>query len=441
MKTRRLQFIKTTFLLATLLAISAMTYGSVNVNTVTVNSPPALSCSTTTVTASGTLSAANYIYNGTVFTVTGFNIVIDIQYIAGIIVLPAITPFSQAVSLGMLPTGTYTVTTNGRLNGTIQTSLVTTLVVGSCCPAVPGFTISDTSVCPGDSVHFTNTSTGVLNQFWYQNNVQVSTALNHATAITTPGTYDFKLVVDDGACSDSLTKQLVVNPFPTLNLGADTTFCEGTFAILDAGVRDSVLWSTAEKTRVILASTAGTYHVDVWEKGCMASDTVQLMEVANPIVNLGADTTLCEGDTLLLNATIPGLGTYLWQDFTLSPIYLATDAGTYRVIVTNEDGCFTIDEIVVGLMKCPTGREDKQNNPLPEIYPNPFSDRLTLRLRKGTVGTLVVLNLQGAQLITKSINGEEQVAIDFSTEFAKGVYFIQIDSNYGSSTSKVMLQR
>ena len=53
----------------------------------------------------------------------------------------------------------------------------------------------------------------------------------------------------------------------------------------------------------------------------------------NPIVNLGNDTTLCQGETLLLNATIPNAVSYLWQDYSNNPTYTVSQAGTYYVKV------------------------------------------------------------------------------------------------------------
>ncbi len=47
-------------------------------------------------------------------------------------------------------------------------------------------------------------------------------------------------------------------------------------------------------------------------------------------VDLGKDRTLCEGESTLLNASIPG-ATYLWQDGSTDSIYLTTKPGKYWV--------------------------------------------------------------------------------------------------------------
>lgn len=78
-----------------------------------------------------------------------------------------------------------------------------------------------------------------------------------------------------------------------------------------------------------------------------------LFNLAPPLgasVFLGADTTICTGDTLLLN---PGTyNSYLWQDASTNPTYEVTTAGQYEVTVTS--GCgIAIDTINVSLAPLP----------------------------------------------------------------------------------------
>lgn len=74
-------------------------------------------------------------------------------------------------------------------------------------------------------------------------------------------------------------------------------------------------------------------------------DDVSVEEI-DPAVDLGPDTTLCSGGTLLLDATTPG-ASYLWSNGTTGPTLLAAAAGTYWVTV-NTGGCSASDTIVIG---------------------------------------------------------------------------------------------
>ena len=62
-------------------------------------------------------------------------------------------------------------------------------------------------------------------------------------------------------------------------------------------------------------------------------------------VDLGPDTTLCSGGTLLLDATTPG-ATYLWSNGSTSPTLLAATSGTYWVTVST-GGCSASDTLVI----------------------------------------------------------------------------------------------
>lgn len=79
---------------------------------------------------------------------------------------------------------------------------------------------------------------------------------------------------------------------------------------------------------------------------CYSYDTVVVTYSAFPVVNLGADTTLCEGSSLLLDAQNAG-GTYLWNDGSTNQTLNVTTAGTYQVTVKNAAQCAKTDAIVV----------------------------------------------------------------------------------------------
>lgn len=64
---------------------------------------------------------------------------------------------------------------------------------------------------------------------------------------------------------------------------------------------------------------------------------------------LGPDTTLCTGDSLVLDATVPGASGYLWQDGSTAPTFTMHEAGTYHVQVIHPDCTWEPDTIVVGM--------------------------------------------------------------------------------------------
>ncbi|MEI6124662.1 MAG: hypothetical protein WCQ95_13675, partial [Bacteroidota bacterium] len=70
-------------------------------------------------------------------------------------------------------------------------------------------------------------------------------------------------------------------------------------------------------------------------------------------IDLGNDTTICQGQALALNATTPN-STYLWQDNSTNPTFNVTAAGTYTVTVTDNNSCVGTDAIQVAVSANPT---------------------------------------------------------------------------------------
>ena len=67
--------------------------------------------------------------------------------------------------------------------------------------------------------------------------------------------------------------------------------------------------------------------------------------------NLGADTVLCEGQSLFFDVTTAN-ATYSWQDGSSGPTYTITKPGRYAVQV-DEDGCGTASAVVVSYASKP----------------------------------------------------------------------------------------
>ncbi len=143
---------------------------------------------------------------------------------------------------------------------------------------------------------------------------------------------------------DSL--RLVMNPYPKFDLGEDIYLCEGQTTTLSADVPSaSYLWNTGATLNTQTIAQSGTYWLDVTLKGCTKRDSLQATFYPYPEVKLGADTLLCDAETMLLDAGNPG-AQYLWQDGSTGQTYLVHGKGSYQVKVTKE-GCSSTSTIDV----------------------------------------------------------------------------------------------
>jgi gliding motility-associated-like protein len=87
-------------------------------------------------------------------------------------------------------------------------------------------------------------------------------------------------------------------------------------------------WQDNSTDSVFTAAQAGKYWVRVKLGGCEKSDTIEVNIDLGPQVFLGDDTTLCPGDTLILEAT-PNTINYLWQDNSIDSIFKVFQNGLY----------------------------------------------------------------------------------------------------------------
>ncbi len=134
-----------------------------------------------------------------------------------------------------------------------------------------------------------------------------------------------------------------------------------------------------------------------------------------PTVNLGNDTTLCQGETMLLDATTLN-ATYLWQNNSTTPTFSVTQQGTYWVDVT-VNNCTLTSTILIHEEVCEIILE------LPNIFtPNNdgANDLFVPIISKGIVSmSTIIYNRWGSKVFeTKNL------AIKWDGQgVAEGTYF------------------
>ena len=201
---------------------------------------------------------------------------------------------------------------------------------------------NDTSLCYGKSVTLKATYPNAT--YLWQNG-----STNPTFTVSPPYTpYLFWVKVTVNNCSETDTILINYYNLPVISLGNDTTLCSGKQIQLNAyNTNSTYLWQDGSINPTYTVNQQGTYWVKVIDfNNCYTSDTIKITYVAVPIVNLGNDTTLCQGQILILNATNPN-SYYLWQDNTTNAKYTVTQQGMYWVIVTNQNNCKTYDAINV----------------------------------------------------------------------------------------------
>lgn len=143
-----------------------------------------------------------------------------------------------------------------------------------------------------------------------------------------------------------------IYPKPAVDLGQDINKCvdEGSIVVLDAGVQPNIPqfhWDDNTTSQVRAVDESGDYNVVVTNSyGCEGSDTITVVLRDNPVVELGNDTTVCNGVVLDIDAGSDGIE-YFWNTGSTAQHINVNTGGTYNVFVTNADACIKTDTIVI----------------------------------------------------------------------------------------------
>lgn len=148
-----------------------------------------------------------------------------------------------------------------------------------------------------------------------------------------------------------------IYPKPTVEIGSDTAICDGqskVFTTVPSNFRN-YLWSTNQTTGSITGRTEGKYYVTVTDQNnCTASESLFLTVHPTPEVDLGPDTAICTGETIILDADPFNNGyNVLWNDNTTAAQKMVLTGGDYAVQVSNAFNCSASDQIKVTLKDKP----------------------------------------------------------------------------------------
>jgi hypothetical protein len=209
------------------------------------------------------------------------------------------------------------------------------------------------NICAGQTTTLTGGGGGTYQ--WRNAAGNIGGATNSTYTTGTAGTYRVVVTTTATGCKDTSAPVTVnVNALPVVNLGNDTTFCSGNTLTLNAGnVGSTYLWNNASTNQTRTVNSTGTYWVRVTNgTGCQKTDTINVTVNPTPVVNLGNDTNLCLGVSLVLNSGNPG-ATRLWDNNTTAQTRTVTSSGTYYVRVTNSFNCTARDTIVTTFFASP----------------------------------------------------------------------------------------
>jgi len=280
-------------------------------------------------------------------------------------------------------------------------------------PALALAIIGDSLLCPGGSTTLTAVAAGAASYRWSTG------ATSAALANVGPGTYTVTVATGTG-CAGTARRTVRTVPVPGLAISGDSVLCAGSATTLTASAPGATAyrWSTGATTAALPVTQPGSYTVAAtYGPGCTvaARRTVRLGTAGTPpAFALGADTTLCEGDQVLLRGPAGAGLRYQWSDGSTGRVLAVQTAGRYTLRVLAACGeqsaartvalraCLLVPNVV-------TANADGRN------------DLFAVQALRGEGWALDVYNRWG-----RAVYSTPNYHNDWGRDAAPGVYYVQL---------------
>lgn len=203
----------------------------------------------------------------------------------------------------------------------------------------------DTTICKGEFIDI-NASISEPEAFYeWQDGSQSS-----SYKISNEGVFHVSVALK--GCTERDSMQVYTKDLPIFKLGQDTTLCDRPNHRINVTIppESTIKWNTGSLNPIIDVNRTGTYIATANLNECKWIDTIAITFVSPIDVNLGKDTTICEGKNILLATKAKG-DKYVWQDKTIGKEFLAERDGFYKLQVYSGN-CVYSDSIYINTKKC-----------------------------------------------------------------------------------------
>lgn len=217
----------------------------------------------------------------------------------------------------------------------------------------------DRNVCSGQSVLLVAVGTPTGGTYLWNEGTA-----NDSLLVNPGGTTTYSVIYTAvNGCTD--TDSVVLNYFtnPVVTIANAPTICSGDTAVLSASTSagaGTFVWSDTHVGATDTVHPTGNTNYSVTFtsslSGCSGAAQINLAVNPTPVINAGADQTICSGDTAHISATSSALGIYSWsngatgQNIDVFP----TVNDTLVLTFTATNTCFATDTLVINVNPSPT---------------------------------------------------------------------------------------
>ncbi|MFN5629952.1 MAG: M43 family zinc metalloprotease [Bacteroidota bacterium] len=399
-----------------------------------------------------------------------------------------------SIGQGTRMNAALTSSTSGRNNLSTSANLIstgtTTVVTPNCAPVADFTPFLPTLICPGTSVTFndeTYRATPTSYSWSFPGGTpSTSTEINPVVVYNTPGTYQASLTVSNAVGSNTFSRQSLIIVAPE-NAQENDTLTQG-FELQDI---PNDKWLVVNRTvgsktfvRTSTSKFAGTFSAFVDNFNNTDGDIDELISPTFDFTNIdslsitykyayaqrttsaassnrlqvylsnecGKTWTLRSNSFGTSLATVAAQNTAFyptltaqWKNVVVPNITAFANGTSVRIkfVFTSGDGNnLFIDNIQINGNSTTSIQEINLENVF-SIQPNPTQGivKVTSSKFNGSINEVSIVNLLGKQVYKiNSIDKNTNLNFDLS-EFSDGIYFLQIKTNKGNLTKKIVLTK
>ncbi len=206
-------------------------------------------------------------------------------------------------------------------------------------------------VCHGDSTYIEAPNMQGYSYRWKKDGVDIIGENLYSITIGESGLYSLEILNNKGCIAKDQVEVEVIS-LPNSPLPDRVDICYGESVKLDIGEGEKFFWNDGLTTQSRLVTEAGIYHVRVQDiNGCVGHDSVEVIVHDLPIVDLGPDLYICEGEELILEAPD---GYYTeWIPGGIRQSIYVYEKGDFTLRTTDEFGCTGEDDISIFIHENP----------------------------------------------------------------------------------------
>ena len=241
-----------------------------------------------------------------------------------------------------------------------------------------------------------------------------------------PGNNSVTLSVLNECGTTAASTGFILDPEPTLLIGADTTICINDSGPVFVATPDSGFWTGigVDSAGRFVPPSTGTFELvyTLPAPRCLAYDTLLVTVVDTPAVTARADTSFCLDSSVVVTLSgTPAGGTWVGPNLFNDSLFRGDTAGTFvfSYFYSDSTGCAGRDEVVITV------------NPLPEVNiadssvffcltPDPQPLPTTVTPPGGTWTGPGVIN--GNEFVPASLGGPDTVVISYEFTSAAGCF-------------------